>query len=342
MKPDKCATAFLQAGYHFWQRITQPVDVLDDLASQRRAQLLASFLVFLLLLGMAVGILPSILHYGVDYIGRVDFLVMVGTMLSIVAVYILSRTRYFVVAALLTVSVMSLGVILMALPDDINLLVYLVVPVLLSSILLSIEATMMLVLVQLVAMMLLPALFAPDVSLVDDNWVGFVMTVSGLILIIAHYRNLLEQDRRGELIGSEMRYRALFDQAYDPTFMETADQEIIDANTAACDLFGYSRDELLTMRTLDLKPPYTRAEPKRRVYSETTGVERFETVVVKRDGDLIPVEITVAPMKFGDETFFLSTVRDITERKQAEQALRHERDLLSRITDTSPIGITIV
>ncbi len=53
---------------------------------------------------------------------------------------------------------------------------------------------------------------------------------------------------------SEEKYRALFNQANDAIFLETADQQIVEVNQRACEMFGYSREQLLSMKTTDFQP----------------------------------------------------------------------------------------
>ena len=57
------------------------------------------------------------------------------------------------------------------------------------------------------------------------------------------------------LRGSEERYRTLFEHANDAIFVENEDDEILDVNPRACELLGYSREELLTMKVTDLLAP---------------------------------------------------------------------------------------
>ncbi len=109
---------------------------------------------------------------------------------------------------------------------------------------------------------------------------------------------------------SEERYRTLFEQATDAIFVEDASQRIVDVNHRACELTGYTREELLALKTEDLQPKEVQGPSM-----ITTG--RFETLVIHREGSTVPVEITVAPVT-GQEGVYMSIVRDMTDRKQAE------------------------
>ncbi len=124
---------------------------------------------------------------------------------------------------------------------------------------------------------------------------------------------------------SEARYRTLFEQANDAFVVSTEDDEIVDVNQRACNLLGYSRAELLQMTVPDLQAPEVRGQAGRVIRQELamSQGEPFEFLDMHRDGTRIPVEITSTPsIAQGDKKLVLSVVRDITERKQAEQALR--------------------
>lgn len=133
---------------------------------------------------------------------------------------------------------------------------------------------------------------------------------------------LYKHEMESRLRESEERYRALFDQAEDALILENEREEILDANQAASRLFGYSHEELLTMRTSALESPEARVRPPLSIYSATlVEGERFDTVAMDRSGNPIPVEITITPLRVGQQNLFLSSVRDVTARKQAEEAL---------------------
>ncbi len=150
---------------------------------------------------------------------------------------------------------------------------------------------------------------------------------------------LYKDEMERKLKGSEPWYRALFDQAQDALILESEREEILDANQAASRLFGYSREEFLTMKTTDLEPQEILSPPRRAVYSaQSLGRgEHVETEIVDRDGKRMPVEITVTPLRIGEQTLFLSSIRDITGRKEAETALHRytERLRIQREIDQS-------
>lgn len=135
---------------------------------------------------------------------------------------------------------------------------------------------------------------------------------------------------------------ALFslDHAQDSLFRMARDARIMYVNDAACRHLGYTKKELLGMSIPDIDPDYSReAWDEHWEEVTSTGWMQFETRHKRKDGTIIPVEITTNLMKFEGENYFFSAVRDITERKQAEKNLKNSLNLLRTIIDTSPVRV---
>jgi PAS domain S-box-containing protein len=117
---------------------------------------------------------------------------------------------------------------------------------------------------------------------------------------------------------SEARYRTLFEHAEDAIFFETENREIVDVNRRACEMFGYSRGELLAMKTSDLFP---QADAWHSIYlNPALALETAtESEAQHRAGHRLPVETTISPLVSGRKTIFMSIVRDCTERKKSEE-----------------------
>ena len=140
---------------------------------------------------------------------------------------------------------------------------------------------------------------------------------------------------------SEFRYRALFEQANDAIFLENEDDQIIDANRKACELLGYSREELLNMEVADLRDPEVRGQPGSIVKYELEryGGAPFGAVNIHRDGARIPVEVSTSLVTNMQDGLYLSIVRDITERVQAEESLRESESLYHSLVESLPQNI---
>lgn len=93
-------------------------------------------------------------------------------------------------------------------------------------------------------------------------------------------------------------------------------------NQGAVDQVGYSREELLTMTSTDIKPEFDEAQFRQVIAPLINGSSKaltFETIHRRKDGAELPVEISLQCVAGEDgNRFFVSMVRDVTERKQAE------------------------
>jgi two-component system sensor histidine kinase AtoS len=129
------------------------------------------------------------------------------------------------------------------------------------------------------------------------------------------------------LEDSEKRYRMLFENASDAIFILEAEGEqagrIIAANRAAADMHGYTVDELVTMNITDLDTPETAQDAPETIRRILSGERiKAELTHLKKGGVLIHVEVSASLVDFGSHRYILAMDRDITERKQAEEALQ--------------------
>ncbi|GAB4362354.1 MAG: hypothetical protein Kow00128_02040 [Deltaproteobacteria bacterium] len=140
--------------------------------------------------------------------------------------------------------------------------------------------------------------------------------------------------------GGMRQGRSLFwDNARDILLIVGLDGRILDANPAAVAAYGYSLEELKTLRIHDLRDPATVSEVENQIrIAEREGI-LFETVHRRRDGTLFPVEVSSRSGKIGRRKALLSIIRDISARRKAEEALRSRTELLESIVRVSPLAI---
>jgi PAS domain S-box-containing protein len=136
-------------------------------------------------------------------------------------------------------------------------------------------------------------------------------------------RQLAEAARR----SSEESYRAIFDTTEDAIFVHDWDTgAIVDVNPKACERFGYTVEEMRRLRIGDFSSnvyPYTEDEGMRRIeQAKAGGPVRFEWHRRSRDGSLHWDEVCLKAAVIAGERRVLAFTREITQRKQAEDALR--------------------
>ncbi len=141
------------------------------------------------------------------------------------------------------------------------------------------------------------------------------------------------------LAQSEDRYRGLFEN--NPSAMcliDTSGRKIIDANQAASDLFGYSRDALASMPMDNLNAP-GQDDTSNKLAEAANGPARLELRQRFADGTVHEVELYAGP--FMDQTGkkILATIHDITQRKRAMENLRRAEGKYRNIIEQSVQGI---
>ena len=125
------------------------------------------------------------------------------------------------------------------------------------------------------------------------------------------------------LIASERRARALLEGIEDVVIVHDFDGQILDANPAALDRFGYTREELLQLNTRQVDAPdFAQGYEDRLEQQLERGRARFEGRHITRDGRIIPVEMTTSIIRYENSDAILALSRDITERKALEATRR--------------------
>ncbi|MBL8250189.1 MAG: PAS domain S-box protein, partial [Candidatus Competibacter sp.] len=163
----------------------------------------------------------------------------------------------------------------------------------------------------------------------------------GLIVV---GRDITERRRAEEALReSESRYRQLFELESDAiVLIDNETGRILEANSAAVDLYGYSRDELLQKRNVDLS-----AEPEQThdlTRNIPLGTKAFVPVrwLRKRDGTVFPAEITGRFFSWRGQSVHIAAIRDIAERQRILVELRAREARFRGIFELSPLGIVLV
>jgi len=133
---------------------------------------------------------------------------------------------------------------------------------------------------------------------------------------------------------SESRYRTFVDHATDALFLQDHTARVVDVNQQACVSLGYERDELIGMMPAefdpDVTPEYTDRVMQRLETGETVA---FDSRHQRKDGSAFPVEVRLRPFWINGQRFQIGLVRDITERKRTEQALRESEARLRTLLE---------
>jgi len=153
-------------------------------------------------------------------------------------------------------------------------------------------------------------------------------------------------DREAVLRDSELRIRTIIESARDGIIIVGEDGIIRHLNPAAGWVFGYEESEITNQPLVSLIPEELRALHEagfnRLVQSSNdTTIEKgvLEVTGLNKNGDHIPMELSLSQMQSGAERLFIGMVRDITRRKQAEDALRNSEERIRLLLEASGEGI---
>lgn len=147
--------------------------------------------------------------------------------------------------------------------------------------------------------------------------------------------------RRAEtaLTFLENRFRSVADSAVDGIISTTSDDKIVFWNKGACNIFGYTEGEVLGKPVTMLMPPSLRKRHREGVKRFLkTGIPKIigmtvEMQALAKGNREFPIELSLAVWKTHDEISFSGIIRDISERKKAQQALEDLNVQANRRTD---------
>jgi PAS domain S-box-containing protein len=163
--------------------------------------------------------------------------------------------------------------------------------------------------------------------------------------ILAEGRDITERKRvELALRESEERYRALFEQAADSIILRDADTlEMVEFNDRTHKNLGYSREEFAKLPISDLECSYSAeeiAEHIKKVMEK--GTHNFETRHRTKSGKVRDIQINARAIRLGGRNLIQGIWRDITERKNAEEALANEAIRRRILVDQSRDGIVVL
>ena len=148
---------------------------------------------------------------------------------------------------------------------------------------------------------------------------------------------------------SEAKFRELFEATRD-ALMILDEERFLDCNQATLDtLRCSSRDDFLGKHPSDLSPPFQPSGRDSRTAADEMiatamrdGSARFEWLHGRIDGSLFPAEVVLSRCELGGKLVLLSSVRDITQLKEAERAVRDSEARIRAITDSAQDAILMM
>ncbi len=171
-----------------------------------------------------------------------------------------------------------------------------------------------------------------DGSVFYAEVIGKPLIYNGRPCSMGIFRDITERKQAEEALRqSHDELKTIYDETIEGlliTDIET--KRFLRANTSMCRMLGYSMDELLTASIKDIHPPEEAPNDLQRFQAAAEGPAAMneERPVLRKDGSIFYADISGHPIVYGGRHCLLAFFRDVTERKQAQQALERERQTL--------------
>lgn len=181
------------------------------------------------------------------------------------------------------------------------------------------------------------------------KWVFVTILFSISIFIVIMFwnkrlQNEIKQHKKSKalLTENEYRYRQIFET--NPAIkliIDPKDGAIVEVNNAACDFYGYSKDEFASLKISDINILSREevAEEMERAKSENKLFFNFSHKLAS--GEIRNVEVYSGPVMYGDKTYLHSIIHDVTRRQQAESQLKESRKYYQALFDKNRDGYVI-
>ena len=185
-------------------------------------------------------------------------------------------------------------------------------------------------------------IYAAEPDTFDAEEVGLLVEMADDLAygIVALRTRAAHEQAEAARRESEERYRAVIEQSADGIYLiDPETKRVIEANAAFCSLLGYTPDQARRLTSFDIvedTPQSVEARIKR--IRQERRITFGERVYRRKDGSLVPVWVTGNMVSFGGQEAICTFVRDMTERKRAEEALRESERRMGEIVDNAPFG----
>lgn len=155
---------------------------------------------------------------------------------------------------------------------------------------------------------------------------------------LAHGITLVTEKAKANsaLEASEKRYHTLMDNAAEAIFIHDIKGKILDVNEQACKNLQYTKEELLSKSIKDISVTAENDKRLNEIWSKvlTGNTISLQSTQIRKDKSRFPVEVTLSIISFDKEKLVIALVKDITERKKAEDYLKFSKEFSESIINS--------
>lgn len=166
------------------------------------------------------------------------------------------------------------------------------------------------------------------------------------VYIYGIVRDITNRKKTEEVISSTHdRYRTAFENSGVGIVLVTFEGDFIYFNPAFAKLLKYNVNELVEISLLQITYPedlFTDKQLFEKLTAKKIDKYQVEKRFIRKDQSIIWVCLTISNLVLHDEEYIIAMVEDITEKKEAEEALRRSEQYLNRIVETIPSGVAII
>ena len=181
-------------------------------------------------------------------------------------------------------------------------------------------------------------------------WSSGILGLVLLLSLIVAERSVRTEQRRAladqQRMESERRHRLFYEASHDGIVSCDMSGHFLDCNQAFEGMVGYTREELRNMRFSQLTPSKWHAQDERFIEEKILRdgySERYEKEFRHKSGEVFPIELDVYLFRNadGEPESMWATIRDITKRREAENAIRNSEQRLRAILDSISAGVVV-
>jgi two-component system sporulation sensor kinase A len=166
---------------------------------------------------------------------------------------------------------------------------------------------------------------------------------------VVTFRDISERHKsEKELRDSERRFRSVFQSAKDAIILTDQSLNIISWNKGAQSVFNYTELEMLGQKVNRIIPDRFKEGHRKGVKNyQSTGTSKvigrtMELYGLRKDGAEIPIELSINTWKTNHRQYYCAIIRDITQRKQAEEEIRKSEERYRQLVEHSPDTVIIL